>query len=241
MRIKPLVDALTLIASDPKAAGLFLDVDGVLAPIVDRPDEATVPAETRRELVRLAGRYALVACVTGRPGDVARRIVGVDGIRYVGEHGLELDPDAAAWAEQVRAFADGAGWRDVERKPLSVAFHYRTAPDPQAARVALEGVARDALAAGLRTRWGRLVLEVLPPVEATKGSAVRQLLAESGLRRALYAGDDTTDLDGFSALDGLDGAVRIAVVSTEGPSELAARADLVVGSTGAFRELLARL
>jgi trehalose 6-phosphate phosphatase len=235
------VDALTLIASDPHAAALFLDVDGVLAPIVERPDEASVPPATRRELERLARAYGLVACVTGRPADVARRIVGVEGIRYVGEHGLELDPDAPAWADQMQAFADRSGWADVERKPLSVAFHYRGAPDADLARLQLEDVARDALASGLRTRWGRLVLEVLPPVAATKGSAVRFLLAESGLRRALYAGDDTTDLDGFSALDGLDVAVRIAVVSAEGPSELGARADLVVGSTDALGELLARL
>jgi len=235
------VDALTLLASDPAAAALFLDVDGVLAPIVDRPDEASVPAETRRELERLTDRYALVACVTGRPADVAAQIVGVAGIRYVGEHGLELDPGAASWAEQVHDFADRVDWPDVERKPLSVAFHYRTAPDPDAARIDLERAARDALADGLRTRWGRRVLEVLPPIDATKGSAVRHLLAESGLRRALYAGDDTTDLDGFSALDGLDASVRVAVVSTEGPSDLGMRADLIVGSPDAFRELLARL
>jgi trehalose-phosphatase len=235
------VDALTLIASEPRAAALFLDVDGVLAPIVMEPDAAAVPAETRRELARLAGSYGLVACVTGRPGEVAQRIVGVDGIRYIGEHGLELDPDAAAWAEQIHTFADRADWPDVERKPLSLAFHYRTAPDPAAARAKLEEVVRDALAAGLRARWGRLVLEVLPPVAATKGSAVRQLLDRSGLRRALYAGDDTTDLDGFTALDGLEAAVRVAIVSTEGPSELGAHADLIVGSPAAFRELLARL
>jgi trehalose 6-phosphate phosphatase len=235
------VDALSSIASDPRAAALFLDVDGVLAPIVERPEEASVPAATRSELERLAGAYGLVACVTGRPSEVARRIVGVAGLRYVGEHGLELDPDAAVWVEQVRAFADRADWGDVERKPLSVAFHYRSAADPQAARAELERVERSAVADGLRTRWGRLVLEVLPPVAATKGSAVRQLLAESGLRRALYAGDDTTDLDGFAALEGLETAVRVAVVSTEGPTELGARADLVVGSTAAFCELLAKL
>jgi trehalose-phosphatase len=235
------VDALTLIAAEPQAAALFLDVDGVLAPIVERPDAASVPPDTRRELERLLASYALVACVTGRPGDVARQIVGVEGIRYVGEHGLELDAAAAAWADQVHAFADRTGWPDVERKPLSVAFHYRAAPDEAAARTRLAAVARDALESGLRTRWGRLVLEVLPPLDANKGSAVRHLLAESGVRRALYAGDDTTDLDGFAALDGLEAAVRVAVVSTEGPSELGARADLVVGSPDAFRELLARL
>ena len=100
-------------------------------------------------------------------------------------------------------------------------------PIPSAARPQLEPVAAAALELGFRTRWGRMVLEVLPPVDASKGTAVRALLAESGLARALYAGDDTTDLDGFAALDGLEAAVRVAVVSTEGPAELGERADLV--------------
>jgi trehalose 6-phosphate phosphatase len=235
------VDALALIAAEPGRAALFLDVDGVLAPIVPRPEDSSVPAGTRHELARLAQRYALVACVTGRTGDVARAIVGVDGLRYVGQHGLELDPDAAAWADQVHAFARAWPWPWQEFKPLTAAYHYRLAPDEAAARVELGAVATAALAEGLRTRWGRMVLEVLPPVEATKGTAVRQLLAQSGLRRALYAGDDTTDLDGFAALDGLDAAVRVAVVSAEGPSELGERADLILGSTEAFVELLRQL
>ena len=81
-------------------------------------------------------------------------------------------------------------------------------------------VERAAAAEGFRTRWGRMVLEILPPVEATKGTAVRHLLAAHGLERALYAGDDTTDLDGFAALDGLEVAIRVAVASSEGPAEL---------------------
>jgi trehalose 6-phosphate phosphatase len=85
------------------------------------------------------------------------------------------------------------------------------------------------------------VLDVVPPVEASKGTAVRALLRESGLARALYAGDDVTDIDGFRALDGLEAAVRVAVVSSEGPSELGVLADLVMGSTDAFLELLRRL
>jgi trehalose 6-phosphate phosphatase len=86
-----------------------------------------------------------------------------------------------------------------------------------------------------------MVLEVLPPIDASKGTAVQALLEESGLTRALYAGDDTTDLDGFAALEGLEAAVRIAIVSAEGPAELGERADLVLGSTEAFAELLAQL
>ena len=235
------MDALARIAAEPGAAALFLDIDGVLAPIVDRPEDARVPPETRKELRRLGERYALVACVTGRPAEVAREIVGVDGLTYVGEHGLELAPEAKRWAEPIHGFAAEVPWVDVEVKPLSVAFHYRTAPDAELAREELEGVATAALDLGFRTRWGRMVLEVLPPVDASKGTAVRELLETTGLRRALYAGDDTTDLDGFAALDGLETAVRVAVVSTEGPTELGRRADVIVGSAEAFLEVLRQL
>jgi trehalose-phosphatase len=235
------VDALAQLAAEPGRAALFLDVDGVLAPIVERPEDARVPPETRRELERLAGSYGLVACVTGRTGAFAREIVGVDGVRYVGQHGLELDPRAGESAERIHAFAGRAGWDDVELKPLTAALHYRRAEDRDAARHALEDVAAAALAEGFRTKWGRYVLEVVPAVDASKGTAVQALLAESGLRRGLYAGDDVTDLDGFRALDGLESAVRVAVASAEGPTELGDLADMIVGSTEAFLELLKQL
>ena len=235
------MDGLELLAAEPARAALFLDVDGVLAPIVERPEDASVPPETRVELERLASLYGLVACVTGRESERARRIVGVDGIRYVGQHGLELEPAAAGWADRIHGFARAQGWPHLETKPLTAAFHYRQAADRQAARTSLEGVASLALEEGFRTKWGRYVLEVVPPLDASKGTAVRALLRESGLVRALYAGDDVTDLDGFRALDGLEAAVRVAVVSTEGPSELGRLADVVVGSTGAFLELLRQL
>ena len=235
------MDVLAALAAEPARAALFLDVDGVLAPIVQQPDDARVPAGTQRELERLAGAYGLVACITGRTGELARTIVGVDGLRYVGQHGLELEPEALAFADRIHAFAHATGWRDLEVKPLTAAFHYRRADDREGARRALEAVATDALAEGLRTKWGRFVLEVVPPVDASKGTAVRALLAETDLRRALYAGDDVTDLDGFRALDGLDVAVRIAIASAEGPSELGELADVIVGSPDAFLELLKRL
>jgi trehalose-phosphatase len=235
------VDGLARIAAEPAKAALFLDIDGVLAPIVERPEDARVPDETRRELHRLGDRYALVACVTGRPSDVAREIVGVDGLTYVGEHGLELDPEAQQWAERIHGFAIEVPWIDVETKPLSVAFHYRGAADKAQAREQLESVAVAALDLGFKARWGRMVLEVLPPVDASKGTAVAHLLCTTGLQRALYAGDDTTDLDGFAALDGLETAVRVAIVSAEGPTELGERADVVLGSPEAFRELLQQL
>ena len=234
------MDALARLAAEPGRAALFFDVDGVLAPIVADPDDSAVPEPARDVLRTLAGRYALVACVTGRSTERAREIVGVPELTYVGEHGLEFEPAAREWSARIHAFAAAAPW-PAEAKPLTAAFHYRTSADPAAARAVLEDVATAALDEGFRTRWGRMVLEVLPPVAASKGTAVRRLLARHELQRALFAGDDTTDLDGFRALDGLEAAVRVAVVSPEGPAELGEAADVVVGSTAALVDLLRQL
>lgn len=228
------------LAEEPAKAAILLDVDGTLAPIVSRPELAFVPDETREELRRLAGRYGLVACVSGRTGEEAAQIVGIPDLVYVGEHGLELAPDAERWQQTIREFAAAVPW-PVEQKRLSVSFHYRTAPDEETAVALLERVAESARAEGLRPRFGRKVLEIRPPVDADKGTAVRTLLAERGLRRALYAGDDATDLDAFRGLDGLEVAVRIAISSPEGPSDLGVAADVVIGSPAALLELLRQL
>ena len=98
-----------------------------------------------------------------------------------------------------------------------------------------------ALDEGFRTRWGRMVLEVLPPVNASKGTAVRRLLDQHALSRALYAGDDTTDLDAFGGLDGLELGVRVAVDSPEAPPALLAAADVRVEGTDGMLALLREL
>jgi trehalose 6-phosphate phosphatase len=232
---------LAQLAEAPERTALLLDVDGVLAPIVDVPHEATVPEETRSELRRLNARYALVACISGRSGADARRIVGLDELVYVGEHGLELEPEAARWSEQLRRFAASVDWDDVEHKPLTVTFHYRRADDEQQALALLEAVAARARIEGIVARFGRKVLELRPPIRAHKGTAVAHLLGERGLERALYAGDDTTDLDAFNALAGLELGVRVAVASAEAPAELREAADIVVGSPAELLDLLRSL
>ena len=224
----------------PERAGILLDVDGVLAPIVERPEDALVPGDTRAELERLRDRYAVVACVSGRTSDDAERIVGVPGLVYLGSHGLELAPDAKRWEATLRGFAAGVDW-PVEDKGLTVSFHYRGARDETAARADLEQVAERARTIGLRARFGRKVLELLPPIEADKGTAVRSLLEERGLQRALYAGDDTTDLDAFAAIGELELGVTIAVASAESPPALREAADVVVASPAELLELLRTL
>jgi trehalose 6-phosphate phosphatase len=233
--------SLERLAAEPERAALLLDFDGVLAPIVDVPADSSVPQETRAELRRLHGRYALAACVSGRSSPDAERIVGVPELTYVGEHGLELAPEAPAWRDRLHSFAATVDWDDVELKPLTVTLHYRRADDEHEAERFLEAVAVRARAEGLVARFGRKVLELRPPIDANKGTAVRTLLEGAGLRRALYAGDDTTDLDAFFALDGLELAVRIAVASAEGPLALHEAADVVVGSPAEILEILRAL
>jgi trehalose 6-phosphate phosphatase len=235
-------DPLEPLREAPARSALILDVDGTLAPIVARPDLAEVPESTRVELSRLAGRYLLVACVSGRPGAEAQRIVDVDGIRYVGNHGLELDPRAEDLAGRIASFRESIG-REVEDKRLTLSYHFRDAGDQTEAREELEAVAQRARDEGLVARWGRKVLEIRPAIDADKGTAVRALLGESGAARALYAGDDTTDLDAFNGLatSGLEHFIRVAVASDEAPRELLDAADLVVSGPGELARLLARL
>jgi trehalose 6-phosphate phosphatase len=257
-------EALAPLTGNPAAAAVLCDVDGVLAPIVGRPEDAHVREETSVLLGKLARRYACVACISGRAVADVRRLVGVGGIAYAGSHGAELlEPGAKrprtipafkSWEKRVRRFV---GEHDthalrlvrvrIEDKGPIVAFHWRGAPDEDAARTHLEGLAQEAETSGFATHWGRKVLEVRPPVPIDKGQAVHDLVSSSGARAALYAGDDVTDLDAFDALDrlvgegALDAAVRVGVHSDEGPRAIVERADLVVYGVDGFGRVLAAL
>jgi trehalose 6-phosphate phosphatase len=253
-----LAEALKPLTDDPQRAGIFLDVDGTLAPIVGRAEDAHVPDKTSRLLGSLASRYRCVACVSGRSATEARRLVGVGRITYAGSHGAELlEPGAAkptilpafvSWTDRVQDFARARDERDlrllrirIEDKGPIVGLHWRGVPDEEAARTRLEGVAQEAEAEGLRTHWGRKVLEIRPPVEVNKGQAVTELIRRHELRAAMFAGDDATDLDAFDALENAEAAVRVGVRSDEGPPAIVERADLVVDGTDGVLDVLAAL
>jgi trehalose 6-phosphate phosphatase len=252
------------VTADPGRAAIFCDVDGTLAPIVQRPEDAHVPEETSRLLGRLARRYGCVACVSGRSVADVRRLVGVGGVAYAGSHGAELlEPGSTTprvaeafknWERQVKAFVaerDTAELRSlrirIEDKGPIMTFHWRGAPDEDTARTHLEGLAQEAETAGLAIHWGRKVLEIRPPVPVNKGQAVRDLVLRAGVRTALFGGDDVTDLDGFAALETLveegtlEAAVRVGVRSEEGPPEIVRQADLVVDGIEGFQRVLAEL
>src|SRR6478735_10746020 len=139
-------DLLAQLAALPAETGIFLDFDGVLAPIVERPEDAAPPPETRAELERLVAKYALVAVVSGRAGDDVRARVGVDGVVCVGSHGLELEPQADRWRRTLAAFAADTPLppEEIEVKGLAVAFHFRGHQDEQEAVRVLDTVADSA-------------------------------------------------------------------------------------------------
>ena len=247
-------EALRPLTRAPERAAIFLDVDGTLAPIVERAGDARVPAESVELLRRLARRYGGAACVSGRAAADARRLVGIDDIAYAGSHGAELLLPGEAEATVLPAFTEHAdhvhrfvasrdhGLRVEDKGPI-VALHWRGAADEDAAEARARAIARQAEDEGLLTHGGRKVLEIRPPVEVHKGQAVEELVRRFGARSALYAGDDVTDLDAFAALRRLDleAAVCVGVASDEGPREIVDRADLVVDGPEGFVAVLAAL
>ena len=199
-----LLDAL---AADPARAALLLDFDGTLAPIVSRPQDARLLDGARELIEALRDRLGVVAFISGRGLRDVRERVGVPGLAYAGNHGMEIqrvgeEPAVAeavsAWRPALDEYAAGQAADpaavpgvEIEDKGATLSVHWRNAPDPGAAHAWLEGpraaAARDA---GLAVTWGRMVMEVRPPTAIDKGTAARELVAAAGARAALHIGDD---------------------------------------------------
>lgn len=259
-----LPEALAPLRANPRQAAILLDIDGTISPIVEHAADAKVPEPTRQLLATIARRYKIVACVTGRRAADARAMVSIGTISYLGTHGSELlragwteavvDPKVEDWVRRIHEFGREADTAELRRlrvrledKGTIVAFHWRGAPDEDAARSALDTLASRAEQAGLRTHWGRKVLEIRPPVRMDKGAGITSFLEGEDVDAAMYAGDDATDLDAFRALAELqqqgkiNHAIRVGVRSDEGPSGISEQADVVVDGTDGMRNLLTLL
>jgi trehalose 6-phosphate phosphatase len=254
----PLLEPLRRV---PERAAILTDVDGTLAPIAERADQVTVPAAAREALAALSERFGVVGCVSGRQALEARRLVGLDGLAYAGNHGLELllpgeaearpDPSLAGRETEASDFLDGlaggrlgaAGLRREDKGPIQ-ALHWRGAGDEAKAERRANEIAIEAGKAGLEPRWGRKVLELRPLGGGGKDQAVAALLAADHVDRAVYAGDDRTDLDAFRRLrelregEELIAAVCVGVASREAPAELAEESDLTVDGPPGWLRIL---
>ncbi|MDI6830652.1 MAG: trehalose-phosphatase [Actinomycetota bacterium] len=255
--MSPQWDWMERFRREPRRSGIFLDFDGTISDVAPSPGEARLHPRAAELLPDLARRYPLCVISGRRATDVAS-LVGMPHINYVGVHGMEwmeeearLDPLVLphlptlerARRELEAAIIDHPGV-ELEDKLASVTVHFRQAPseEDEVLRLA-EGLA-DTL--GLKARRGRMSVELRPPVDIDKGTVVIRLASGWKLSRALYAGDDLTDVGGFRGLrylmkeGGFEG-IAVAVLSPETPVELEAVADLTVEGPDGLLDLLARL
>jgi trehalose-phosphatase len=253
--------ALVEIVADVLGSGraaLLTDVDGTISPHVPRPEDARVLPEAHAALAGLRDVLSLVAVVTGRSATDARAMVGLDRVLYIGNHGfevlsedgLEMLPEAQPWVGRIGAALDEVQ-RQIqqpgiifENKGATASVHYRLAPDPHRAGAQLsEILTRVTAMSGLRYETGRMVFNLLPPLDISKGSAVRWLAREHRLDRVVFLGDDITDVHAFTALAALraSGQARtlsIGVVDAETPPSIREFADACVPSANAVANVL---
>ncbi|MYD69490.1 MAG: trehalose-phosphatase [Acidobacteria bacterium] len=235
--------------------GVFLDYDGTLTPIVDRPEQATLAAGTRDRLTRLAERCP-VTIVTGRDVAVMRGFVQLEQLGYAGCHGMDIDgptgsglryeaaaallPEVDSAERALRGALDGIDGVLVERKRYSVSTHYRLAAASDVARVdaAVCSVARAHSA--LRREGGKKVFELRPDIDWDKGRAVEWLIEalEIDPSSVVYIGDDETDEDVFRRLGGRGVSIVVAPADrptaacyrVRDPGEVIRVLDLLIGA-----------
>lgn len=222
------------------------DFDGTLAPIVDRPGDARVPPHLAARLARLARRWP-VAILTGRGVHDVRARLGFQPAVIIGNHGAEESPrdqgaqtsPAIAHARAL-AQAQAAHWQGLgitlEDKGLSLALHFRLAPDPRAAEAALRLWARG-LGPACQATVGKRVLNVTDAAAPDKAMALDRLVRRLGVQSALYVGDDVNDEPVFASAPahwmtvhvGVADASSAAGYYVEEPRHVASLVDTVLG------------
>jgi trehalose 6-phosphate phosphatase len=245
---------------EPRSVAVLTDIDGTLAPIVPTPDMSEVPEELKDLLRRLSERFLLVAGISGRKSEEALDLIGLENVVYFGNHGFEIlrdgevevIPEALPYLEKVQELENLA--REelapqgafVEEKGITASIHYRNVP-AEVGEKCVEFVKREGERLGLRITVGRGVVEARPPIRADKGTAVRTLVEEYRPKKAMFLGDDTTDLDAFRDLEKLreegklQEILRIGVASEEGPPEIETEADIVADGVDGVEEVLRQL
>ena len=254
---------LTVLAQSP--LGLAFDIDGTLSPIASTPDEAKIYTGVL-PLLEQAQKYAHVAILTGRSIDDGASMVNLDGLTYIGTHGLEWS-DGLPWVhpveitqEALKYFEPGKYLLDlveqhlselpgviVQRKRIGGSIHYRLAPDPiETRQKILSLLEQPTQKVNMRLSEGKLIVEIRVPLPVHKGRAIRQFVEHYRLNAIVFAGDDRTDLDAVTEItrmckEGL-AALSIVVQHHDTLPELLAQADIVVqevpGMVELFREIV---
>lgn len=247
--------------------GLAFDIDGTLSPIAPTPEAACLYTGVA-DLLTKAQTRAHVAIMTGRAVNDGAAMVNVEGLTYIGTHGLEwsdglptthpvqLDPAALPYVEPGKQLLDLAEQHFgnssegegiiVQRKRVGGSLHYRLAPDPEQARQRILALLEEpARRMHMRLGEGKRVIEVLVPLAINKGYALRHYVEAHHLRGIVFAGDDRTDLDAVREIERLRqegrAAFSIVVRHSDTLPELLAHADYIVDEVEGMAQLLAEM
>lgn len=244
-----------------KQPAVFLDYDGTLTPIVDRPEDAVISDSMREAVRRLAKRVPLIV-VSGRDRKVVQKLMGLDNLVVAGDHGFDIwSPTGGSIQHEVGASFEGllqeveaklrtelAGIQGVliEPKKSSVAVHFRLVPVKQRSRVkkCVDTILSEHLME-LKVTPGKLVFEIQPKLDWDKGKAVLYLLKALDLDRddvvPVYLGDDITDEDAFRALAGRGTGILVGSASDPETAGRTTAADYVLNTIGEVERFLNRL
>jgi trehalose 6-phosphate phosphatase len=233
------LDYLKTYKNDTSTA-IVTDVDGTISEIAPTPDEAVVTESMRKELVKLNKKFQLIAVISGRSVLNAREMVGVEGLLYVGNHGMEflkngqisMDPSVEKYITQIKKTGQKLKNGDLsqingltfEDKGICYSIHYRLASSPENAREKiLTTLQDDPECKNLKISEGRRLVELKPPVNRDKGTILQSIIDQYNLKKIIYLGDDITDVDAFNKLKDLENEGKIEgasvlVCSSEIPS-----------------------
>ena len=228
--------------------GLIFDVDGTIAEIAPTAEAVKVTPGCKKHLRSLVKRLPVAAAISGRLTKVLRQLVGVDGVVYYGNHGLErwikgqveIKPEAQGYVEKITAAVKELGpilhplGVTFEDKGAGLVFHYRTLPDREKVReTILKEISRSPAAQPFNIDKARAVIELRPPLDVSKGSVLKEVIENYHLKAAVYMGDDVADIDAFDNMHSLSQGtafhgLALGVVGEETPPDVAGRADLLL-------------
>ena len=235
---------------DEKTA-VITDIDGTISKIVLDPYEATISQIMRATLKKLVNKFQLVGIITGRNVRNAEEMLEVEGLLYIGSHGLEylkddeiyIEPEVEEYLPLIQKVAQNIQTEEelcniknilFQEKGLCFTVHYRKCEDPEGTRRKildaineLEGLEK------FKITEGRKVVEIRPKIGHDKGTILEKLLFENALEKIIYLGDDVTDVDAFNKLKELKeeskvNGVGIVVVSEEVPDYVKENASFYV-------------
>jgi trehalose 6-phosphate phosphatase len=241
--------------------GLIFDVDGTIAEIAPTAEAVKVTPGCKKHLRSLVKRLPVVAAISGRLTKILRQLVGVDGVVYNGNHGLErwfkgqveIRPEAQGYVGKTAVAIKELGpillplGVVFEDKGAGLVFHYRTLPHREEVReTILKEISRSSAAQCFKVDEARAVIELRPPIEITKGSVLKELIESYHLKAAVYMGDDIADIDAFDTMHALSRStafqgLALEVVGEGTPPEAAERADLLLNGVSEVEAFLSWL